>query len=106
MLAAGGWREKTGGDRDSILADALEALIAAIYLDSGLENCGRVVESLFESRYRKILKSFSKKILRRNYRNFLRLEVISFQNIQLSRWKERLTTRFFMFNAVLKASRR
>ena len=49
-LRLGDGEKKTGGDRDSILADALEALIAAIYLDSGLENCGRVVESLFESR--------------------------------------------------------
>ena len=49
-LRLGDGEKKTGGDRDSILADALEALIAAIYLDSGLENCSRVVESLFESR--------------------------------------------------------
>ena len=49
-LRLGDGEKKTGGDRDSILADSLEALIAAIYLDSGLENCGRVVESLFESR--------------------------------------------------------
>ena len=49
-LRLGDGEKKTGGDRDSILADALEALIAAIYLDSDLENCGRVVESLFESR--------------------------------------------------------
>ena len=49
-LRLGDGEKKTGGDRDSILADALEALIAAIYLDSGLENCGRVVDSLFESR--------------------------------------------------------
>ena len=49
-LRLGDGEKKTGGDRDSILADALEALIAAIYLDSGLENCGRVVELLFESR--------------------------------------------------------
>ena len=49
-LRLGDGEKKTGGDRDSILADALEALIAAIYLDSDLEKCGRVVESLFESR--------------------------------------------------------
>ena len=49
-LRLGDGEKKTGGDRDSILADSLEALIAAIYLDSDLENCGRVVESLFESR--------------------------------------------------------
>ena len=55
-LRLGAGEKKTGGDRDSILADALEALIAAIYLDSGLQNCKEVVESLFESRLEKDLK--------------------------------------------------
>ncbi len=55
-LRLGAGEKKTGGDRDSILADALEALIAAIYLDSGIENCRKVVESLFQSRLEKDLK--------------------------------------------------
>ena len=42
---------KSGGaDRDSILADALEALISAIYLDGGLETCRRIVLGWFASR--------------------------------------------------------
>lgn len=41
---------KTGGaQRDSILANSLEALLAAVYLDGGLENCRSVVDHLFES---------------------------------------------------------
>ena len=37
-LKLGKGEENTGGrDRDSILADAFEALIAAIYLDGGME---------------------------------------------------------------------
>ena len=55
-LRLGAGEKKTGGDRDSILADALEALIAAIYLDTGLKNCKKVVESLFQSRLEKDLK--------------------------------------------------
>jgi ribonuclease-3 len=40
---------KTGGHRrDSILADALEALVAAIHLDSGFESCRAVVLSWYE----------------------------------------------------------
>ena len=39
-----------GNDRDSILADAIEALAAAIYLDSGLNECNRVVTSWIETR--------------------------------------------------------
>lgn len=41
-LKSGGFR------RDSILADALEALIAAVYLDGGFEACRATVRSLFE----------------------------------------------------------
>ena len=40
---------KTGGHRrDSILADALEALVAAIHLDAGFEACKAVVLTWFE----------------------------------------------------------
>lgn len=42
---------KSGGaDRDSILADALEALISAIYLDAGLDTCRRIVMGWFAAR--------------------------------------------------------
>lgn len=41
---------KSGGQRrDSILADALEALIAAVYLDSDFATCERVTLALFAS---------------------------------------------------------
>jgi ribonuclease-3 len=43
-LKAGGFRRK------SILADALEALVGALFLDGGLEVARRVVEALFQSR--------------------------------------------------------
>jgi ribonuclease-3 len=44
MLVLGPGEMKTGGHRrDSILADALEALVAAIYLDAGFEGCRAVV---------------------------------------------------------------
>lgn len=39
---------KTGGaNRDSILADAFEALICAIYLDAGMDACRALVEAWF-----------------------------------------------------------
>lgn len=40
-LKSGGWR------RDSVLADALEAVLAAVYLDGGYEAAGRVCQALF-----------------------------------------------------------
>ncbi|MGH8042737.1 MAG: ribonuclease III [Rudaea sp.] len=42
---------KSGGcRRDSILADAFEALVAAVYLDGGFEACRHAVRALFEPR--------------------------------------------------------
>lgn len=47
-LQLGAGEEKTGGrERDSILADAFEALVAAIYLDAGWPACRAVVRELF-----------------------------------------------------------
>ena len=43
--------DRTGGrDKDSILADALEAILGGIYLDGGLEEATRVVRGLWEPR--------------------------------------------------------
>src|SRR5690606_9461769 len=48
-LELGPGEMKSGGERrDSILADALEAVIAAIYLDAGFEACRAVVLPWFE----------------------------------------------------------
>src|SRR3546814_3457173 len=48
-LTLGPGELKSGGHRrDSILADALEALIAALYLDGGFDACRQVVLPWFE----------------------------------------------------------
>jgi ribonuclease III len=50
-LRLGSGELKSGGQRrDSILADAVEALIGAIYLDGGLERCRECVLRWYESR--------------------------------------------------------
>ncbi len=50
-LKLGGGELKSGGrDRDSILADALEALVGSVYLDSGMESCRELVERLFRAK--------------------------------------------------------
>lgn len=50
-LALGGGELKSGGrDRDSILADALEALVGAVYLDSDMDTCRKIVTGLFSER--------------------------------------------------------
>ena len=49
-LVLGPGELKSGGfRRDSILADAVEAVIAAIYLDAGFETCRQVVLPWFEA---------------------------------------------------------
>jgi ribonuclease-3 len=51
QLRLGGGELKSGGfRRQSILADALEALFGAVYLDGGLEAARRVIERLFAGR--------------------------------------------------------
>lgn len=48
-LELGPSERKSGGrQRDSILADAVEAFIAAVYLDAGYDVCRSVVLSLFQ----------------------------------------------------------
>jgi len=43
-----GEERSAGRDKDSILCDVLEALIAAVYLDGGVEAARRVVATLFD----------------------------------------------------------
>ena len=51
QLRLGPGELKSGGfRRDSILADAFEALVAAVYLDGGWDSCRRIVRGLFENR--------------------------------------------------------
>ncbi len=50
-LRLGSGELKSGGfRRDSILADAFEALLAAVYLDGGFDACRDVVRGLFTAR--------------------------------------------------------
>ncbi len=54
-LALGGGELKSGGfERDSILADTLEALIGAIYKDGGLAAAAAVVRRLYEEPLRRL----------------------------------------------------
>ena len=51
LLRLGAGELKTGGrDRDSILADALEAVFGAIYLEAGLDTCRELALELFGGR--------------------------------------------------------
>ncbi|MDR6935422.1 MULTISPECIES: ribonuclease III [unclassified Luteibacter] len=58
QLKLGPGELKSGGfRRDSILADAFEALVAAVYLDDGYDACRQVVRRLFTPRVAEIKRS-------------------------------------------------
>ena len=46
----GGELKSGGGDRDSILSDVIEAVIAAIYLDAGIEPCKKLIKDWMQHR--------------------------------------------------------
>ncbi len=51
-LILGGGEQKTGGHRrESILADALEAIFGAVFLDSGYDASKRVIDRVYARRY-------------------------------------------------------
>lgn len=50
LLLGAGERKSGGVLRASILSDAVEALLAAVYLDRGLSHCRSVIMRLYESR--------------------------------------------------------
>lgn len=62
MLQLGPGEMKTGGHRrDSILADTVEAIIAAVYLDAGINSCQDLVKKWYGDRLQNVsTKSASK----------------------------------------------
>lgn len=77
-LLLGKGEEQTGGrDRDSILADTMEALIAAIYLDRGFEFTSKYVTNLFK----KIIKEVEKGNYIQDYKTMLQ-EIIQQNSIK------------------------
>lgn len=56
-----GERKSGGYQRDSILADALEAIIGALFLDSGIEVCEKTLLSWFKERLQEASKNVGKK---------------------------------------------
>lgn len=61
-LKLGGGELKSGGrDRESILADAFEAVIGAMYLDGGIEACRQSVLTIFQAQFDRISRKESSK---------------------------------------------
>ena len=54
-LILGSGERKTGGHRrESILADALEAIFGAVFLDNGFDAAKTVINGVYEARYREL----------------------------------------------------
>ncbi len=71
-LALGVGELRSGGQsRNSILADALEAILAAIYLDGGYEAVRQVILKLFKSRLKRLSLDTQKKDPKTRLQEFL-----------------------------------
>jgi ribonuclease-3 len=66
-----GERKSGGHQRESILADALEAIIGAIYLDSSLEACRSCVLRWYESRFNALVPGASQKDAKTRLQEYL-----------------------------------
>lgn len=74
---------KSGGfRRDSILADAVEAIIGAVYLDSDTEVVRRIILSWYQSRLDAIQPGVSQKIRKLAYKSFYKVEEILYLSTQ------------------------
>lgn len=54
LYLSNGEEQNGGRERNSLLADMVEAVIGAVYLEAGLEEAGRLIESLLFSRLQEI----------------------------------------------------
>ena len=72
-LLLGKGEENAGGrDRDAILCDAFEALIAAMYLDCGIETVKSFIIPMLEGESEYIVRNHSEEDVKANCRNGLR----------------------------------
>ncbi len=74
LLNLGPGELKSGGHRrSSILADAVEAILGAIYLDSGMDEVRGVIDRLWETRINKLDLTPTLKIVKHVFRNFCKV---------------------------------
>ncbi len=78
IIKLGQGEKNSGGDqRPSILADAFEALIGAIYLDSDFATCKQLVLSLFADRLKDVLHQQAPKDAKTTLQEYLQSKRIS-----------------------------
>lgn len=77
-LRLGAGERKSGGKRASILADALEAVVGAIYLDAGLEKCRRCLLHWYGKRVDDLSKLTPQKDPKSRLQEWLQAHKLSF----------------------------
>jgi len=80
-LALGAGEQRSGGQsRHSILADALEAILAAVYLDGGYEAARQVILHLFQSRLKRLSLDSQKKDPKTRLQEYLQARKLMLPN--------------------------
>lgn len=83
-LILGPGEKKSGGHRrDSILEDAVEAIIGAIYLDSDIENCKTLVLKWFSPRLSEIKPGITQKDPKTRLQEYLQARKIPLPNYEV-----------------------
>ena len=100
-LFLGKGEKMTGGaKRDSILSDAFEAVLGAIYLDGGFEPAKEFVRTICYVRYREKSSCFTTvRQYCRNWFRAIRRQTVTFP-IRLKKKADRITTSILWFGAV------
>jgi len=88
FLRLGSGEMKSGGSRrDSILADAMESIIAAIYLDSGMESCHNFISKIYDERMENLSKEAVLKDPKTRLQEYMqanRMELPNYEIIEVS----------------------
>jgi ribonuclease-3 len=104
LLQLGPGEMKTGGHRrDSILADAVEALIAAVYLDAGLDKAQALVQEWFAERLQLVEVQANPKDSKTRLQEFLQSKQQALPVYQLVRATGAEHERVFEVRCVLNA---
>jgi ribonuclease III len=83
-LILGPGEKKNGGHRrESILEDAVEAIIGAVYLDSNMETCKALVLNWFESRLKSIKPGINQKDPKTRLQEYLQGRKIDLPNYEV-----------------------
>ncbi len=105
VLQLGSGELKSGGfRRQSILADALEALCGALFLDGGLQSAAAVIDRLFERRIADLPDPATLKDAKTRLQEYLQSRALPLPRYTVERTEGRRTSRRFTWSATFRTS--